>query len=66
MLAAGTWKVSTDRKDAILNLSVNGALYQDIRDGQSITVDSRVPARASIVQAGTEKYLSLYLDDNSP
>jgi hypothetical protein len=66
MLSAGVWTISTDRKDAILNLSVNGTMYQDIRDGQTITVDYRTPARAAIVQAGTEKYLSLYLDDNSP
>jgi hypothetical protein len=66
MLAAGEWVIRTDRKDAILNLSVDGTLYQDIQNEQIISVPTRSPARASIVQAGTEKYLSLYLDDNSP
>lgn len=66
MLAAGEWIVRTDRQDAILNLSVNGTQYHDIQNEQRISVPNRSPAQATIVKAGTEKHLSLYLDDNSP
>jgi hypothetical protein len=66
MLAAGEWTVRTDRQDAILNLSVDGTVYHDIQNEQIISVPSRSPVRASIVQKGTEKFLSLYLDDSKP
>jgi hypothetical protein len=66
MLAAGEWTVRTDRQDAILNLSIGDTLYTDIKNEQIISVPSRLPARASIVQKGTEKFLSLYLDDSQP
>jgi len=62
-LGAGEWVVESNHKDAILNLSVDGTLYQDIQNGQKILVLSPSPVRASIVKSGTEKSLTVYLDD---
>ena len=64
--AAGDWTVESNHKDAILNLSVDGTVYQDIKNGQAISIPSVSPVRASIVKGGTEKYINLSLDDNTP
>lgn len=65
LLGAGDYKVLTDKKDAILNLSIPSnepGLFENIQDGQLISVKSKSPARASIVVAGKESHISLYLN----
>ena len=70
LLAAGEWVVETDIKDSVLNLSVSSdgvpALYEAIQTGQKIVIPSLSPVRASIVSAGKERNISLYLNDNLP
>ncbi len=69
LLGAGDYKVSTDKKDAVLNLSVASqepGLFENIFDGQIISVKSKSPARASIVVGGKESHISLYLNAITP
>lgn len=61
LLGAGDWSVEGDMMDVIINLSVDGALYKEIKKGQIITVPAQSPARASIVKGGSEKHITLYL-----
>jgi len=69
LLAVGDYKIRTDIKDTILNLSIDNRILESVSDGQIVSVQSKSPARASIISSGKEAHISLYLDDcprNSP
>lgn len=63
-IPAGTWTIELDSKETLLNLAVGGTLHTDIKSGDTLTVDSPTPVRAFIHFKGTEKNISLYLNDN--
>jgi hypothetical protein len=63
LLGAGDWEVELDNIDSILNLKVGEILYEAITNGLKLSIQSPSSARASIVQVGTEKHITLYLND---
>jgi len=63
-IPAGTWTIELDSKETLLNLTVGGMIHPDIKSGDTLTVDSPTPVRAFIEHKGTDKNISLYLNDN--
>lgn len=63
-IPAGNWTIESDAKETSLILSVGGALHERVQDGDTFTINSPTPVRAFIQDKGTEKNISLYLNDN--